>query len=238
MSHSLLSGRPSIVRAILGISCAVSVAAMAAPPGPRPAPGPRAGGPRPPVHGGPRAGVYGPAGRPVTAAKPYHWHASRYYWSPSYLATAPTYVWPVTGYPYYIGGTSYTVVSEPAQGAPVVSAAGDSTGNSDVSYSQLLEFVAMVHEWRTLNESPRVQERLPADPAAVPDSVAAVLAQVKKYNQEFDTVSRTGMQKISSGQTAEAELNRSRAALDSLIRSVEKLPPGSKAKGTRKSTTG
>ncbi len=203
----------------------------AAEPGPRPGP---ARGPKPPAGahraGAPKPGPRGPAPKHVPPGKVHHWHGTRYYWSPVYVPKASRYVWGATGYPYYIGGTSYTVIQEPASGLQTSAESGDPQGTSSVLYGQILELTAMVHEWRTLNESSEFQMRLPPDTADVPADSADVVKKIKQYNQRFDTVSRAGMQKIAAGQPADSELDQARTTLDSLIEVVDKLPAPPKRK--------
>jgi len=209
-------------------------AASARPPRP-------AGKPKGPKPGGPRAK---PGPRPPTGArkpprtvrpghpkyrKRVHWRAKRRYWHPRYVATGTRYVYTSTGYPYYVGGTSYTVIQPPvgvevSDERPVVAQEQVEVSEGDVAYCQMLELTEMIHEWRTLNESPEFQERIPPDHVNPPPQIKRLVEKVKDLNSRFDQLSRQAIKDLVAGKDAERELEQAKSTLEDLIEAAEELP--------------
>jgi hypothetical protein len=206
-----------------------------APPGGAP-PGPRPGRPRP--HGGPRPGTpgVGPPGKPalppgksgnVDANRRRYYYGRPRYWYPTYTPKVIHGVYGVTGYPYYVGGTSYTVIQAPSgdtSGAAQPAPSESATGELDSRYNQMLELTDMIFEWRTLNESPEFQERIPDRDAEVSDEVKQLVRKISRANRDFDRLSRQAMQKLAGGQDASREVDRARDVLDRLMAAAEDLP--------------
>ncbi|MHC4445678.1 MAG: hypothetical protein ACYTF1_01105 [Planctomycetota bacterium] len=151
---------------------------------------------------------------------PRYWHRFR-------IKGRPITTYRVIGYPYYIGGTSYTITahfssedtgtSEDAATvtSPTQSRAGD-------NYAKLQELVEMIHEWRTINESPEVHQRV-ASANQSQDNKNKV-ESIKNKNREFDKITRLAMLKISQGKEAQAQIEAARNQLNQLIELVESLP--------------
>jgi hypothetical protein len=93
---------------------------------------------------------------------------------------------------------------------------------ADEKYEQLQELVEMIHEWRTINESPDVHERVAAANES-PDNKDKV-ESLKSKNQEFDKITRLAMLKITRGQSVEIQLEAARDQLDELTDLAESLP--------------
>ncbi len=196
--------------------------AGAKPAGPKPPSGAPKGKPPGP---GPRLGTLGKAVPPPRVAR---WHVNRHYWHPVYRPVVTRNVWTTTGYPYYVGGTSYYLVDE-----PTVTPGTSSTEptDTDVAYSQLAELVDMVHEWRTLNESSTLQDRLPGERAKMPAALQDTIKQIKSDNQEFDRTTRTVMHRLSAGLRADTDLEKARTVLTRLIETADKLPTSPREPG-------
>ncbi len=155
------------------------------------------------------------------------WRAKRKYWHSRYAPKRTVYV--ATGYPYYVGGTTYTVSQPPvtvhetlvATPDPEASVSGQA---DDGGYLELLELTDMVHEWRTLNESAEFQKRVAAADEDEGSGTTQLLAKIQRTNQAFDRASRLAMQKAAAGQDAEAELTKARDALEDLVELADQLP--------------
>lgn len=233
--------------ALAGIGLLAPRIALAPPPagGPKPskkapagvkrAAGPKATRPRP-----------AKAQRPPGSAKPLLHKPNRYvrnarYYHPQYkVKPAPT-TWRRIGYPYYVGGTSYVIAPDaddtdsrsepqadasPATPPPVVASVetesfDETDDNAAETYAQIQELVEIVHEWRTLNESPTLHERLPSEADAEHE---AAISAIRRANERFDAATRQAMIQLAQGTSAEAELHAAQAGLEKLIELTEKLP--------------
>ncbi len=254
MSHGTKRHRASMVWWIIGGVCLALFAADLASAAPARRPparrGPRPNGAKPPA-GGPKrpAGAVRPrAGTPPRNGRPappkarhdvrangkvarYHrsvnWRATHHYWHPVRVPTQTQYVYSTVGYPYYVGGTNYTVVVPETTGSTysgtTVKTETESAGASG-RYSQMLEVTEMIHEWRTLNESAQFQARLPAKGDEVTPEVQRLVQKIKRLNQQFDEQSRKAMEKLAASQDADRETRRSADALTSLMEAAEALP--------------
>lgn len=160
------------------------------------------------------------------------------YWRPYHVHRPATpVVYTTLGYPYYVGGTSYVYVPSSSSGQSVsppsetvIVSPGSESSEAFVSsadqvddpYIQILELVELSHEWRTMNESPSVHERITSAQAA--GEVSDVISSIRDYNLEFDKVTRDAMRKLSKGHSAALELASARDYLEELIELVDKLP--------------
>jgi len=160
------------------------------------------------------------------------------YWHP-YAARrpVPATVYSTIGYPYYVGGTNYVFmpsgdssqsVSPPSE-TPILPPAPEtseippsSTGEADDAYTQILELTELIHEWRTMNESPVVHERLSS--AQTAGEANDVISSIRDHNRQFDRVTREAMRELSRGRSAEAEMALAGEHLDKLIELVDALP--------------
>jgi len=194
-------------------------------------PGPKA---RPPRHVGPK--VLPPRGKPL----PHRAGIKRFvrrprYWHPRYPLKTPAPIWPSLGYPYYVGGTDYVVVTPPAETseqapqALPVPGPGDTptdgtaeTGSAVDRYEQIQELTDLVHEWRTMNESPSVHQRLPSSGES--QEARSLFAAIRQENQRFDQAARSAMRELARGQPAGSSLESAREHLARLIELVEALP--------------
>jgi hypothetical protein len=154
------------------------------------------------------------------------------YWHPYYRHRPQwqIYAWNVVGYPYYPGGTNYVVQptrrtipeSVPQVDKTVRPIRGLSKRKVSDRYVQLQEITDIIHEWRTLNESVEVHERVRM---AMETSVHQPLVDsIKKTNKEFDQATRNAMYKLSSGRKADQELAEASRRLNQLQQMVKKLP--------------
>lgn len=191
---------------------------------------PRAGVPGARPIDGPRARLAPPGARPIPANHSFLAYQNRpHYWWPYYSGVAPVVVYRSLGYPYYVGGTSYVAVREQTtatattDGGSVVAGFRPSTqpakSEQDSSYVQVLQLTELVHAWRTMNESPRVHERIGA--AGTP---AESVEKIKAENAAFDTDTRLAARKLSQGESAEVPLVSAANHLETLTKLMEGLP--------------
>ncbi len=228
------------------LSLAVAEGVSAAPPGARPRPrgGPKPSGKAPkarPAHPG-RPPVKGRAHPPKHRGKyhkPHYYRGKHRYWHPVYTTTVvPKRTYTVLGYPYYVGGTNYTTVVEvpAAEAQTVVTPAPEaqsSLSDESVRYSQVLELTEMVHEWRTMNESPEFQARVAAAEAAGSAESRQRISDIKAQNQRFDRWSREAMQTLVAGKDADGQVAQARKALERLTEIAEALPGAAASSDTR-----
>lgn len=126
-------------------------------------------------------------------------------------------VWPLIGYRYYAGGSDYTVVTT----QPNQSSANPSANQR---YRQMLELVELICQWRMLNESPAVQNRIPEEGSPGWQDAQTLLSEWKRYNSEFDRLSRLGLRELAAGRAIDELIEQARQQLDRLTKLVEKLP--------------
>jgi len=237
----------------IGLACPQVAFAPPGPKGPKPGPKPRktppAGkGVKPTPHPGPkgaRGKHAGPQplhhrGKQVRHVPKHRRYVRRHrYWHPRYVAKPATKTWGYIGYPYYVGGTSYVITPPPvddsssSDGSVTVVVPPGSAGETDAdaadTYAQMQELVALVHEWRTLNESPTLHERLPSADAL--SEAHPTVAAIRVENQAFDAVTRVAMGKLARGVSAESELDSARGQLQKLTELAEALPPPREGQG-------
>ncbi len=232
--RSSLRTRQALICAVIGAGLVFSYSVLAPPARGVP---PKKPAKRPPARPGPKPGTVRPSQpkHPPAKAKPLR-RAGRYkryvrrprYWQPHYRVKTPPTIWRDIGYRYYVGGTGYvavpTVVPVEAGEAPAPPAEGPAEEEELDTYVQIQELVELVHEWRTMNESPSVHQRLPS--AGAPAELAEVIAEIRKQNHEFDKQTRAAMRKLAGGESAESELESARASLEKVMELVESLPPG------------
>jgi len=84
------------------------------------------------------------------------------------------------------------------------------------------ELTDLVHEWRTLNESPAFHERLPGPDAT--EEARATMTQLREANQAFDRISRQAMQDLAAGRSAESRIAQASECLQKLMALAESLP--------------
>jgi len=174
-------------------------------------------GPRPPTYRPPHAPAHKPKVKPkakphlpVTKPKVKAPFVKRHrYWLPYYRVKTPVYVWQDLGYTYYVGGTDYVLPAE-------------TDSEAAKRLKQIQELTDLVHEWRTINESSEVHERLPGPDA--PAEARAVVANIRAENEEFDRVTRQAMLDLAEGRSAEIRLTSARSHLNKIIELVESLP--------------
>jgi hypothetical protein len=106
-----------------------------------------------------------------------------------------TRIWPAIGYPYYRGGTDYVFVPSSRASDGLTTATAD-------RYEQILQLVDLVSQWRMLNESPAVQERLPDAELDNRDSAGDLIGKCKAANSRFDTTTREAMRNLAAGGSA------------------------------------
>ncbi len=196
-------------------------------PGPRPKPpkpAPRAAGPKRP---GPKPRPARPTPRLPKAPRKLHRRAWRY-WHPRYVGPRIKPVWQHTGYKYYIGGTGYVVVPQPGASETEVAALSGEPSESDVQIGerlvQLQQLTELIHEWRTLNESPAFHERVRTAEATASDETKATLNSIRHDNRDFDSTVRAAMQQLVKGESAEKHVDDARDALERLMDLADKLP--------------
>jgi len=220
--------------------------ALSAPPGPagakpppkKPTAAPKAKptSPRPPQR---RSGVRPPA---KASPRPARYVRKPHYWQPRFAVAPPTKTWTTIGYPFYVGGSSYvitppsTVIEAPAKQTllppegsttpppPEDSAASADDEVYDEMYAQILELTDLVHEWRTLNESPALHERLSL--LSESDSGPRTLASIQRANQRFDEYARAAAYQLALGESADDELDDAARQLDKLSDLADALPLG------------
>lgn len=231
--RSSLRTRSVWICAVIGTGLIFSYSALAPPargapakkPVKRPAARPAAPKPGPPKR--PQAKVKRPPHRPKHKR-----YVRRYrYWHPHYRLRTPKKIWTDIGYRYYVGGTAYVTlppaarVVVPVEAAqPVVTTEEDATEAETLdTYVQIQELVELIHEWRTMNESPSLHQRLPAADASA--AQRSVLGEINERNRAFDEQTRMAMRKLAGGASAELELESARGHLEKLIDLVESLPP-------------
>jgi len=208
-------------------------------------PGP---GPKKPPHGAP-GNVHRPGGpgakpplgkaRPTPRKYPHRHYVRRLnYWQPFSVRrpSAPA-VYTSLGYPYYVGGTNYVFApsgdsgqSDTPSGETVILPPSSESSEAMVSvegpvddpYVQMLELIDMTHEWRTMNESPAVHERLSSAQAS--GEAGDVISSIHDDNLQFDQLTRDAMRKLSGGHSAAMELSSARDYLEELIELMDKLP--------------
>lgn len=141
-------------------------------------------------------------------------------------------VWHKLGYPYHIGGTNY-VITPPSAGTEGRSDESTATvlprsvfvdidADAAETYAQIQELIELVHEWRTMNESPSLHERLGSwreSPGSHP-----LLAAIREKNQAFDEATRAAMVKLARRESAASEVQSAREHLETLIEQVDSLP--------------
>lgn len=137
------------------------------------------------------------------------------YWHSYHRAKPKTWVWSHLGYRYYVGGSSYVV-------APTVDSDVEVSAEVSERMVQMQELVELIHEWRGLNESQEVHQRLPE--ATTDEALAATIKSIQAENEAFDRVTREAMQRLSEGNSAEAELAAANGHMEKLAELVEALP--------------
>lgn len=137
------------------------------------------------------------------------------YWHRYHAAKPNKWMWNRLGYKYYAGGESYVVL-------PAVEAESEEADGNNERLEQMQELIELVHEWRVLNESQEVHERL-----AGSDNDAALsgtVTNIRNENEKFDAATRKAMQLLVDGDSAQADLELARTHLKRLIELVEALP--------------
>ncbi|MBN2377580.1 MAG: hypothetical protein JXD22_14365 [Sedimentisphaerales bacterium] len=167
--------------------------------------------------------------KPATKAR-YVRH--RHYWHPRYKYTPKrtNWIWKNLGYRYYLGGTEYVVVPDTKTETVVIDNTTTTPPAVDLKndekaierYEQIQELFELIYEWRTLNESPDLHNRLPEE-NATPEQLTT-LEKIQTLNQQFDQVSRQAMAEIALGNPADNQLESANKHLTTLIESVESLP--------------
>jgi len=236
----IISSRLTVMLLAVGLVFAFSAPAWAPPrrggakPGPKP--GAKKAGPKPGVKkarpkakAGPKAhrAKVKPSKRLKHARHKRIRHKPRY-WHRHLVKGRPITTYGVVGYPYYVGGTSY-IVGVPSSSGDSLESSEDtaptiSPGQSQVGdeYAQLQELIELIHEWRTINESPEVHERVSAANESAENR--GKIESIKKTNQEFDKITRLAMRKVTQGQSVDPQLEAAGKQLDELIELVESLP--------------
>ncbi len=157
---------------------------------------------RPPIK--PKQPGRGPAYRPPSAA---HRPLLRGWYRP--YGPKMVRVWPVIGYPYHAGGTSYVVSSWQADTSDEL-APGQDDPQAAERYAELQELVDLVCQWRMLNESSVVHQRVP------PTETDQTLQQWAQLNASFDRATRAAMAQLASAQSAAEPLRQAREHLGQL----------------------
>jgi len=151
----------------------------------------------------------GPAPRPPSAA---HRHPARWAWYRPYEPKMVR-VWPVIRYPYYAGGASYVAAPWRADTSDDPAVSQDDPQVAE-RYAQLQELVELVCQWRMLNESSVVHQRI------APTEAAQTLRQWAQLNASFDRTTRAAMTQLVLGKSAAEPLRQARehlAQLETLI---------------------
>jgi hypothetical protein len=166
-----------------------------------------------------------------------------HYWHPRYVARPSPTVWRTIGYPYYVGGSDYVVVTPPAETGnetyevvpvPVPAEAptdstdprsagaegGTEENTTEGRYLEMQELADLIHEWRTMNESPLVHERI----ASGDELDENLLNRISRENQQFDLQTRAAMDDLARGSSAEPRLVAARQHLENLAELFESLP--------------
>lgn len=125
-------------------------------------------------------------------------------------------LWPVIGYPYYAGGTSYVASSWQADASEQVTPGQDDPQATE-RYTQLQELVDLVCQWRMLNESSAVHQRIG------PTETDQTLQQWAQLNASFDRATRTAMTLLASGKSAAKPLSQAREHLEQIETLVVEL---------------
>lgn len=163
--------------------------------------------------------------------KPLYARGKKYYWQPTYVYGGARKVYPVTGYPYYVGGTSYTVIeSSSAQEGSQSQATSpsvpvDPESSEGTRLMQMFELTDLIHHWRSMNESEEFQKRAAAAEKSDSAETKQLMSHIKQGNQRFDAQSREAMTKLAQGEDAEAEIELAGQTLEKLFEKAEALPP-------------
>ncbi|HUW82931.1 MAG TPA: hypothetical protein VMZ31_09050 [Phycisphaerae bacterium] len=176
-------------------------------------PSPKVQPARPPVK--PNRPDPGPAHRPPSAA----YRHLRWAWYRPYDPKMVR-VWPVIRYPYYAGGASYVAAPWRADTSDELGASQDDPQAAE-RYAQLQELVDLVCQWRMLNESSAVHQRIPSTEAG------GTLQQWAQLNASFDQTTRAAMTRLASGKSAGEPLSQARehlAQLETLIAGLGAQP--------------
>jgi hypothetical protein len=154
------------------------------------------------------------------------------YWHPYYRHRPrwQVYAWEEVGYPYYPGGTHYIVLLSqasvpkeiPEVDTKVKPIRGLGKRQVDDRYVQMQEITDVVHEWRTLNESVELHERVRM--AMDASLYKSLVESIQKTNKQFDRATRNAMYKLSCGHKADDELAEASRQLSQLQQLAKKLP--------------
>ena len=128
-------------------------------------------------------------------------------------------VWPAIRYPYYAGGTTY-VVTRPRDDTSAEFEASQDAPQAAQRYAQLQELVDLICQWRMLNESSVVHQRIRFTEAGEWDEAGETLAHWSELNSAFDQTTRAAMTRLASGKSAQQPLHQARehlAQLETLI---------------------
>ena len=128
-------------------------------------------------------------------------------------------VWRAIRYPYYAGGTTY-VVTPPRDDTSAEFEASQDDPQAAQRYTQLQELVDLICQWRMLNESSVVHQRMPFTDAGEWDEAGETLAHWTQLNAAFDQTTRAAMARLAWGKSAEQPLRQARehlAQLETLI---------------------
>ena len=176
------------------------------------------------------------AGPRARSARAPRYVRQRRYWHRHYGAGHPKWAWTHLGYRYYLGGASYVATSSVAE-ATEDAAEQSQTSTSDSAtsgqseteqrYEQMQQLADMVHEWRSLNESPEVHGRLPLGQSET--DVHPTVKSIGIENQQFDEVSRQAMRQLVEGLTAQTQISAAYGHLAKLTELVESLPEAKSA---------
>lgn len=171
-------------------------------------------------------------GKPVLrGVRPFRRVRARRYWHPGYKYRYNTWVWKTTGYRYYPEGDRYVVFERPpivlkeggdASTESAQAAAPDS--NIARRYAHIQELTELVHEWRTLNESPSMHDRMSQAKSLTYASTIPIMGNFKGINEEFDRVTRAAMYELAEGRPADAHVEKARHILNDLTKLAEALP--------------
>jgi len=239
--------RPSGLTTLAGLATVLAFCGVAAapPPGPKPRGArPPAAGPKHPVgtpkihHPKPKLAKPHPRLHAHRVRARAHTRVRRYYWYPKYRRPLPKPVWPIIGYTYYPSTTvEYVAVPQSAEpksetnivitgsdpaSSETATAAGSASSNR---YVQIQELAELIHEWRTLNESPAFHERVLAAEAS--EQHRSALDKIRQKNQEFDAAAKQAMEQLAEGRSAYTWIESARQALACLIELAEALPEAS-----------
>ena len=121
-----------------------------------------------------------------------------------------------------------TVVPEEsaiAESSQALQVAAETVAYQDASakrLEQIQELIILVYEWRTLNESPEIHNRLGASDKQ--QDVSIIVENIQAANGRFDNMTREAMGQLAEGKSALKEIEMSRAYLERLVELVESLP--------------